>query len=306
MLERVVDQVLPAFGEHHTVDLPHGVAAHQGDVLRHLREPAAEGAERPLEAAVLVHDRLLPREMPDAGVPVLEVDHPQEAPLADDDLRATAVQAAGSARGPATGRLGEHGGLGPLTEHDEHVRHVDATIADGCHHVDRIGDPHAGRHVEHGTGRMKCGVRGGEPIAIGVDHGKPVRLERGRVPGKHFIGRSKHHPPGRDGRLELRPHDMPVDRRKPARKRSGLLGLRCRFEVGIGVGGEVIREDRRREQSIGRDRSWRRCPPQSPSFWLEGPQVGPHPVFSPPLGEAKRLQSLKGGPAAGDRPFRKR
>ena len=186
------------------------------------------------------------------------------------------------------------------------MRRVDATIADGGHHVNRIGNPHTSRHVEHGAGRMKSSVRGGEVVAIGVDHGKPVRLERGRVPGKHFIGRSKHHPPGRDGRLELRPHDMPVDRRKPARQRSGLLGLRCRFEVGIGVGGEVIREDRRREQSIGRDRSGRRCPPQSPGFWLEGPQVGPHPVFSPPLGEAKRLQSLKGGPAAGDRPFRKR
>ena len=36
MLERVVDELLPAFREHHAVDLRRSTAANERDVLRHL------------------------------------------------------------------------------------------------------------------------------------------------------------------------------------------------------------------------------------------------------------------------------
>jgi hypothetical protein len=42
------------------------MAARERDILGHLGKPAAERPERPLQAALLVHDRLLPGEMPDA------------------------------------------------------------------------------------------------------------------------------------------------------------------------------------------------------------------------------------------------
>ena len=51
VLQRVIRKVLLAFGEHDAVDLGVGVVAGQGDVLIHLGQPAAEGADRPLQLA---------------------------------------------------------------------------------------------------------------------------------------------------------------------------------------------------------------------------------------------------------------
>ena len=52
MLQRVVRQVLLAFGEHHAVDLGVGAAADQRHVLIHLGQPAAQGGDRPLQRGV--------------------------------------------------------------------------------------------------------------------------------------------------------------------------------------------------------------------------------------------------------------
>ena len=104
VLEGVVDEVLAALGEHHAVHLGRRVATRERDILGNLREPASERAKGPLEPAARVHNRLLAGEVPDARVPVLQVHHPQEGTLTDDDLGAPAMEAAdGSGRTAAGG-----------------------------------------------------------------------------------------------------------------------------------------------------------------------------------------------------------
>ena len=65
MLERVIRDVLLALGKQHAVDLTLGAAANQLDVLIHLRQPAADRRDRPLDRRVAADDGLLMCEMPD-------------------------------------------------------------------------------------------------------------------------------------------------------------------------------------------------------------------------------------------------
>ena len=58
MLQRVIRKVLLAFGEHHAVDLRVGACADQRHVLIDLRQPAAQGADRPLQRRVAIDQRL--------------------------------------------------------------------------------------------------------------------------------------------------------------------------------------------------------------------------------------------------------
>ena len=50
MLVRVVREMLPAFGEHHAIDLHFGIRPGHRDVLIHFGQPAAERADRPLQS----------------------------------------------------------------------------------------------------------------------------------------------------------------------------------------------------------------------------------------------------------------
>ena len=69
MLQRVVRQVLLPLGEHDAVDLGQGVLASEGDVLVDFRQPAAEGADGPLQPRIAIDERLLMGEVPDAASP---------------------------------------------------------------------------------------------------------------------------------------------------------------------------------------------------------------------------------------------
>ena len=69
VLQRVIGDVLLAFGEQHAVDLAFGPAADELDVLVDLRQPAADGGDRPLQRGVAADDRLLMGEVPDADAP---------------------------------------------------------------------------------------------------------------------------------------------------------------------------------------------------------------------------------------------
>ena len=304
MLERVVDEVLPAFGEHHTIHLGVCMAARQGHVLRHLRHSAAECAERPLQPAVLVDDRLLPGKVPYARVPILQVHHPQEGALADHDFRAAAMEAAGRARGSAAaGRFGEERGLGAFTEHDEHVRGIDATRADRRHDRQRFTNLHAGRHVEHGARPVKRRVQRREPVGARIDHREPVGLDRGAAFGKHPLGRTEHHALCGERGITLLVEHVPVERHEPAgqggvgRRLAGLVEDRvCRYDA---------RGDRLSEEA-GRSGCGRSRRPQAPGLGLEEPQVGPHPVFTTAVGQPEAGEGGKGGAAFVAHPGRHR
>ena len=51
VLERVIGEMLLAFGEHDAVDLAVGIFAGQGDVLVDFGQPAAQRADGPLQLA---------------------------------------------------------------------------------------------------------------------------------------------------------------------------------------------------------------------------------------------------------------
>ena len=87
VLQRVVGEVLLAFGEHHAVDLRVGARADQGHVLVDLGQAAAQGADGPLQRGVVADQGLLVGEVPDAGAPVLQVDVAEPRPRPDVGFR---------------------------------------------------------------------------------------------------------------------------------------------------------------------------------------------------------------------------
>ena len=115
MLQRVVRQVLLALGEHHAVDLGIGAASDQGHVLIDLRQPAAQGGDRPLQRGVAIDQRLLMGKVPDAGGPVLQVDVAQPCARARATVRPR--RSASPARSfDQAGRLGQQRRLGPFLQ----------------------------------------------------------------------------------------------------------------------------------------------------------------------------------------------
>ena len=91
MLERVVGEVLLAFGENDAVDLAVGIFAGQRDMLIDFGEAAAKGPDGPLELTGGFDDGFLMGEMPDAGAPVLQVHVAELGAGADDELDGAAV-----------------------------------------------------------------------------------------------------------------------------------------------------------------------------------------------------------------------
>ena len=172
--------------------------------------------------------------------------------------------------------------------------------------MQRCGDPHPGRHVEHNARGMKRGMQGREPIAFGVDHGEPVRPEKLRVGREETVGGAEDNALCGKSRVEFVTDNMPVDRRKPTAEGRRPDGLGGHLEVGIRVVGKVTGQNGRGEQSFRRRITLSRRGAGAPCLRLEEPQVGPHPVFVSAIGQCKRPEPLERLPTGVDRPFRQR
>ncbi len=92
VLQRVIREMLLAFGEHHAVDLHVSIFAGEQHVLIHFRQAAAKCADGPLQLAGSFDACFLVGEVPDAGAPVLQVHVTELGACADDQFDRTAVQ----------------------------------------------------------------------------------------------------------------------------------------------------------------------------------------------------------------------
>ena len=72
VLHRVVGKVLAAFGEHHAVDLGFGPPARECHVLVHLGQPGPQGADGPLNPALLLYHGPMVGKVPYPLGPVLQ------------------------------------------------------------------------------------------------------------------------------------------------------------------------------------------------------------------------------------------
>ena len=197
----------------------------------------------------------------------------------------------------ASGRLREHRRLRSLAKHDQHVRRVDATVAEAGEHVQRFGDPYPGGHVEHRAGGMKRRMQRREPVGLRVDHGEPVPLEQVAMRGEQPIGRAEQHASGGEGRIEFLAEHVAVERQQASgERRAGARRLRGVVEkrfTARRVASQELGEQTRGNAGIGAGPTAR-----APSLRLEEADVGPHPVLVSTVGQGERFESLEGRPAA--------
>ena len=139
-------------------------------MLVDLGQAAAQGADGPLQRGVGADQGLVVGEVPHARAPVLQVDVAQAGAAAQQDFDRPAMEAAGLGRG--AGRLGQHGRLGAVFQHDERVAQVDAVGRHGREDVQRPLDDHALGHDQQRAAGPAGGVQGGELV-----------VERDRPPG---------------------------------------------------------------------------------------------------------------------------
>jgi len=114
----VVIEVLPAVGEIEARHAPLGPLALQVERREVFGQPAADGAEDPIQPAVAPDARPLVGQIPDVLSPVLEFDEGQLRPVADDQLDRAGVDGAGVGLGRRS-RLVDEGEFGLAIEDNQ-------------------------------------------------------------------------------------------------------------------------------------------------------------------------------------------
>jgi hypothetical protein len=199
VLQRVVGEMLFAFGEHDAVDLRLGARANQHHVLVHLGQSAAQRADGPLQRRTAADQRLLMGEVPHARAPVLQVDVAQPGAGPQANLDGPAVQS--GRRGVQAGRLRQHRGLGPLVEHDQGMAEIDPAGRKRREHVQRAVDHDPFRHVEHHRARPAGGVQCRELVGVKIHRGEKVRPQQIAMLGHQFVKAAKQHAALRQDRI---------------------------------------------------------------------------------------------------------
>ncbi len=210
VLERVIGEVLLAFGEHHPVDLRLGARADERHVLIDLRQPAAERPNRPLQTGVAIDEALLMGEVPNARPPILQIHIPQLGLRADEQLDAAAVQTV--SRRAAASRFREQGRLGTFLKHDEDVSQINSAIGDPGQIVKRFVDLHAAWNVEKCPAGPTCGMQGRELVISCVHGPKQMRLDQVAVFGHECVETSEQHAALRRFWIERRRNAAAVER----------------------------------------------------------------------------------------------
>ena len=292
VLQRVIGEVLPALGEHHAVDLHVGAGADQGHVLVHLGQPAAQGADGPLQRGVVVDQRPLMGEVPDAGAPVLQVDVSQLRPRADVDFDGPAVQA----RRPSASRLagfGQHGRLGALVRARSasgRNRRRRAKGPKACAAAVRSPRPWARRAAFRPTSRRHAARRTCRP-----DNRPPrTRYGRSRSPcsttSRSRLPKSTPCSANAGSRCSRPSRPSSSGHARPARSTSSVEKLARPGDVdGMAPDGVAI--------AAGTSE------PLSGAEWLEAEaaDVGPHPLFLLPVGQRQFLETSPRPRAAAQR-----
>ena len=159
VLVRVVGEVLRAVGEHHAIDLGMRPFADQGHMLIDLGQPAAQGADRPLQRGVAADQRFLMGEVPDAGAPILQIHVPQSAP--GPTRISTAPQCKPAAVGSMLAVSASTRGLGAFLQYDQGMAKIALPGRQRREHMQRPIDHDALGHVKHHAarpaGRMQRG-----------------------------------------------------------------------------------------------------------------------------------------------------
>ncbi len=270
VLQRVIRQVLLALGEHGAVDLRVGSLAHQGHVLIDFCQPAAQGGDGPLQAAIALDLAALVGEVPDSGRPVLQVDVAQPGARLDDQFDAPQVQA--RCVGLGAGGLGQHGGLGAVFQHDQGVAQVGCAGRERREHVQRAIDRDPARHVQHRAPRPPGGMQRRELVGRRIDHpGLQVRLEQIAVLDQRIFQAVEHHALPREPCVQPRADRMTVERQ--------------------GLAGQIHAPG---QQTLGRRHAGRRLGQKAEPVQPQQTDVGPHPLFFAAAGQRQLLKRLPG------------
>ena len=260
MLMRVVRQVLPAFGEHHAVDLHLGIRPGHRHVLIHFRQPRAQGTDRPLQPAFAADVRLLMGKVPNFVAPVLQIHVPQPGALLDDQLDRAAMQAAAFER--RARRFGQQRGLGTRLENHQRLAQVDAAVGHRRKRMQRLFEPHILGHVQQRAARPAGRVQRGE-LVLDTDRRRAVR--------KTAAADRRARAPAAPGCRTARPSLPTSDQAPPPRRWLFMLTARppsstpaANSACGCGKFGSrpmpvVLR--------------------QTEPIQLEQPNIGPHPLF---------------------------
>ena len=144
VLQRVIRKVLLPFCKHHPIDLGGRPSADQGYMLIDFGQPAAESANRPLQAGIAIDQRLLMSEMPDSAAPVLQVHVAQSGARSNEQFNRSAVQP----RTISPCRLRQERGLGSFLEDHQRVIQIDRSARQSGENVQRLIDRHALGHIE--------------------------------------------------------------------------------------------------------------------------------------------------------------
>ena len=220
MLQRVVRQMLPAFGEHHAVDLRSAPRADQRHVLIDLGQPCAERADGPLQAAVALDEAFLMGKMPDAVSPVLQIHVTQQRPAPTSSsmppqCRAESAPCRRHAGPPAVSdrpslrpRLPAPPGCDPDRRHEPLKRRE---------RVKRPIDHHAARHVEQRAAGPAGGVQRGEFVVVRIHRPEQMRLHQLAMLGHKRVETAEQHAASGPFRFQLGRHDAAVEQPRSSR-----------------------------------------------------------------------------------------
>ena len=209
--------------------------------------------------------------MPDAAAPVLEVDVAELRPRADVDFDGPAMQAGG--RGVGAGRLGQHGRLGALFQHDQCMSEIDPARRKGRKHVQRPLDHHALGHIKHHSARPASGMQRRELIGVVIDRREQIGPQPIAELAHQLIQASEQHAPAGQFRIKTSLVRPTIKRACPARKLHAFAQKRLGHGLTVSRGPSEERE----------------------LFQPEPSNVGPHPLFELPIGQRhlqKRRPSL--------------